>query len=549
MDFLCLLAISREIRDALLDRRVAAVAAAGPALALRFTGGPSLLLDLTPGRPVLALAPRAEGSSREPLARAGARALRGRTLTDLAVDDWARRLRLAFDAGALILDVSLHPRRPGAVLRDPERSVFSIPPDFRLEAPSVPKPPETPAELAGLLAPFLASGEPLFRALRAALPPLGTTLAREIASRVTSPDPEALFPLLQDLLATGRGPFSPRVLLEGEAVIEVSAIPLTSRPVGAQRPAESMSRALLAWREARRARRPEEERGSLQRLLARAIARLLRRATALRADLARAADPDRWQRMGELLLANQRAIRRGATTVTLPDYAGGPEASLTIPLEPSLPVRANAEAYFKRAAKARRGLPLLRARLQETEESLKRLAEAEAKLGREPLLPKEEEALRRSIAPRGGAGPVATARRRVVEGPAPRHFLSSEGREILVGKSSQGNETLTFRLARSHDLWLHAQAIGGSHVLVRTQKAHPEVPARTLREAAVLAAYYSKARGQTKVAVDYTAARYVRKSKGGKVGEALITREKTIVVRPDPALVKTLAERARAEET
>ncbi|MEK7853501.1 MAG: hypothetical protein AAB272_01005, partial [candidate division NC10 bacterium] len=225
MDFLCLLAISREIRDALLGRRVAAVAAAGPALALRFTGGPSLLLDLTPGRPVLALAPRAEGSSREPLARAGARALRGRTLTDLAVDDWARRLRLAFDAGALILDVSLHPRRPGAVLRDPERPVFSIPPDFRLEAPSVPKPPETPAELAGLMAPFLASGEPLFRALRAALPPLGTTLAREIASRVTSPDPEALFPLLQDLLATGRGPFSPRVLLEGEAVMGVSAIP------------------------------------------------------------------------------------------------------------------------------------------------------------------------------------------------------------------------------------------------------------------------------------------------------------------------------------
>jgi predicted ribosome quality control (RQC) complex YloA/Tae2 family protein len=253
--------------------------------------------------------------------------------------------------------------------------------------------------------------------------------------------------------------------------------------------------------------------------------------------------------MGEILMANQHAIRRGATTVTLPDYAGGPEASLTIPLEPSLPVRANAEAYFKRTAKARRGLPILRARLQETEESLKRLAEAEAKLGREPLPPKEEEALRRSIAPRGGAGPVATARQRVVEGPAPRHFLSSEGREILVGKSSQGNETLTFRLARSHDLWLHAQAIGGSHVLVRTEKAHPEVPARTLREAAVLAAYYSKARGQTKVAVDYTAARYVRKSKGGKVGEALITREKTIVVRPDPALVKTLAERARAGET
>jgi len=70
MDFLCLLAVVREVREGLLGRRVAAAAVAGPVLALRFTGGPSLLLDLTPGRPVLALTPRAEGSSREPLARA-----------------------------------------------------------------------------------------------------------------------------------------------------------------------------------------------------------------------------------------------------------------------------------------------------------------------------------------------------------------------------------------------------------------------------------------------------------------------------------------------
>lgn len=549
MDFLCLLAVTREIREALLGRRVAAVAAAGPTFALRFAGGPSLLLDLTPGRPVLALTPRAEGSSREPLARAGGRALRGRALSDLAADGWTRRLRLSFDAGAVTLEVSLLPRRPGAVLRGPARLVISIPPDFRLEAPSAPKPPETPADLGGLLHPFLASGELLFRALRAALPPLGTTLAREAASRATSPDPSALFPVLHDLFAMGSGPFAPRLLLEGEAVTGVSAIPLAAHPAAAQRPVESMSRALLIWRDARRAGRPEEERATLQRLLARAIARLTRRAAALREDLARAAEADRWQRMGEVLLANQQAIRRGATTVTLPDYAAGPEAPLTIPLDPSLPIRANAEAYFRRAAKARRGLPLLRARLQETEESLKHLAEATARVGRGPLPPKEEEALRRALAPRGGADRVATGRRRAAEGPAPRHFLSSEGREILVGKSSQGNETLSFRLARGHDLWLHAQATSGSHVLVRTEKAHPEVPARTLREAAVLAAYYSKARGQTKVAVDYTEARYVRKPKGGKAGEALITREKTIVVRPDPALVKRLAERARAAGT
>lgn len=305
MDFLCLLAAAREIREALLGREAAGAAGGGFVLSLRFRGAPSLLLDLTPGRPILALTERAEGGSREPLARAAANALRGRTLTDLAVDEWARGVRLTFDAGAVTLNVHLLPRRPGALLGSPDRLLLSIPPEVRPGGPAAARPPETPAELAGLLAPFVASGEPPFRALRAALPPLGTVLAREIAARAASPDPSALFPALQELRAMGNGPFAPRLLLEGEAVRGVSAIPLAAHPAGAQHPVESMSRALLIWRDAHAVSRPEEERGSLQRLLARAASRLERRVQALRGDLARAAEADRWQRMGELLVANQ----------------------------------------------------------------------------------------------------------------------------------------------------------------------------------------------------------------------------------------------------
>lgn len=548
MDFLCLLAVSREVRDALVGRRVAGTSVAGPAAVLRFGGSPSLLLDLTPGRPLLALMPGGEGSSREPVARALARALRGRALTDLTVHEWARRVRLDFDAGETMLEVSLLPRRPGAALCTRDRSVIALPPDFSPGPLPAAGPPESPADLAGLLGPFLDAGEPLFRALRAALPPLGTVLAKEIASRAASSDPAALFTALQDLRAMGRGDFAPRLLLAGESVTGVSAVALTAYGPDAQRPVETTSRALLAWREARRAEQPAEREVSLHRLVGRALARLERRALALREDLVRAGEAERWQRMGELLLANQQAVRRGAAAVTLRDYAAGPDGSLTIPLDPALSARANAEAYFRRAAKGRRGLPLLRARLQETEDGLKRLREAEARLAAGSLPAAEQDALRKRLAPRPAARRPGTARGRDAEGPAPREFRSSEGLTILVGKSGAGNAHLTFRLARGHDLWLHAQATAGSHVLVRTEKARPQVPARTLREAAVLAAYYSKARDQGKVAVDYTEARHVRKPKGGKVGEALITREKTIVVRPDPALVKRLAERARAEE-
>jgi predicted ribosome quality control (RQC) complex YloA/Tae2 family protein len=150
--------------------------------------------------------------------------------------------------------------------------------------------------------------------------------------------------------------------------------------------------------------------------------------------------------------------------------------------------------------------------------------------------------LERLEPPPSQAGPRVDESARRLE---PRRYLSSDGREILVGRSSAGNEHLTFRLARPHDLWLHVEGYGGSHVVVRNPKGQT-VPPRTLREAALLAAFFSKARNAGKVPVHYTAVRFVRRSKGSKAGTVLITQEKTIVVRPDPAAVAGLAERGAA---
>ncbi len=110
---------------------------------------------------------------------------------------------------------------------------------------------------------------------------------------------------------------------------------------------------------------------------------------------------------------------------------------------------------------------------------------------------------------------------------------------ILVGKNGPGNDHLTWRLARSYDLWLHAQGIPGSHVVVRLQKGK-SAPPRTLQEAAQIAAYYSRARGQVKVPVDYALRKYLRKPKAAAPGVVLLTQEKTIVVRPDRDLVRRL---------
>ncbi len=282
------------------------------------------------------------------------------------------------------------------------------------------------------------------------------------------------------------------------------------------------------------------------RLLRQRIRRLTRRREKILADLAKAKGWEELRRKGELLRVHRERIGRGLAEVTVPDYYAETGRPLTIALDPALSVDANAERYFKQARKVKRGLPVIERRLSETEGELKewesaldRVIQAETaeavdgaktayrleRLEPPPLRPRPQD--------------EGAARRE------PRRYLSTDGREILVGRSSAGNEHLTFRLARPHDLWLHVEGYGGSHVVVRNLKGQT-VPPRTLREAAVLAAFFSKARNAGKVPVHYTAVRFVRRSKGSKAGTVLITQEKTIVVRPDPAAVAGLAERGAA---
>lgn len=111
-------------------------------------------------------------------------------------------------------------------------------------------------------------------------------------------------------------------------------------------------------------------------------------------------------------------------------------------------------------------------------------------------------------------------------------FRSSDGLELLLGKSAQGNDAIVGRLSRADDVWLHVHQMPGSHVLIRAGKA--PVPAQTLEEAARLAAYYSAARHSVNVPVIYTSIRYVRKIPHSYPGHVTYREEKTVFVTPAP---------------
>jgi len=113
---------------------------------------------------------------------------------------------------------------------------------------------------------------------------------------------------------------------------------------------------------------------------------------------------------------------------------------------------------------------------------------------------------------------------------------SSEGVPIYIGRNNRQNDYLTSRLANSHDTWLHTKDIPGSHVVIRG-RAFGE---RTLREAAQIAAYFSKGRTTAQVPVDYTLIKHVRKPKGAKPGYVIYDNHKTLYVTPDESFIRKL---------
>jgi predicted ribosome quality control (RQC) complex YloA/Tae2 family protein len=102
---------------------------------------------------------------------------------------------------------------------------------------------------------------------------------------------------------------------------------------------------------------------------------------------------------------------------------------------------------------------------------------------------------------------------------------------VLVGRSDIDNDRLSIKIARPDDWWFHVRGMPGSHVILQS-KPGTEPDRETLKLAAAIAAYYSKARSGGVVAVSATRARYVTKAKGAKPGSVNIRKESLFKVRP-----------------
>ncbi len=286
----------------------------------------------------------------------------------------------------------------------------------------------------------------------------------------------------------------------------------------------------------------EQQRQTRLVSLRKAIKKGARRVEALQQDLDKALKYRDYARYGELIKASLGKIAKGQSHLTAVDYFDEALPELTIPLDPTKSPQGNMVDYFKKHRKCLTADRTLRPRLDDAQkeiDSMRRELEATQDPDWQPPEPAQAKPDHPKLARR-----QRQAAEQQQRGPF-RRFTSADGIPIFVGRNARENEDLTFGLAKSDDLWLHARGTPGSHVVVRLEKgANP--PPETLKDAATLALLYSDLKKSGSGDVIYTRRKWVRKVKGHQPGTVTVTQEKSLFVQLDKARLHAL--KARAED-
>lgn len=256
--------------------------------------------------------------------------------------------------------------------------------------------------------------------------------------------------------------------------------------------------------------------------------RMSRKCETLKKEYAATQDRDKLRLCGDLITANLYRMERGAASFTTENFYEESQPSITIALDPLLTPQQNAAKYYKRYNKAKSAEIHLREQIGKAEAErayldsvLQEIAQSETE---------QEFAEIRHELQETGYLRRGKDRKELKRGFAPREYRSSTGLRILVGRSNTQNDQLTLKKADTRDIWLHAQKIHGSHVILCTAGGEPD--AQSLTEAAMLAAYFSQARESANVPVDYTPVKFVKKPAGARPGMVVYETYRTMYVTP-----------------
>jgi len=271
----------------------------------------------------------------------------------------------------------------------------------------------------------------------------------------------------------------------------------------------------------------------LQKQLHKQLAQRRKLQANLEHDLTAHGDPAHHKRLGDLLLANLSTAVRHGTRVSITDYYAEGAPRIELEIDESMSLQEEAARQFRQYTKARTAREEIGARLNQLQNEIRSLEHKEQELVR--IVSEKDEAGLQSLDKTPTAVPRKERSKEPERTPGVRRYLSSDGYEILVGRAARDNDNLTFRLARPHDLWLHAGDYPGSHVVVRNP-TRKEIPQRTIIEAAQLAGRFSQASEDTKVVIHYAERKYLSKPKGAAPGLVRMSSFKSMTVEPKEAI-------------
>lgn len=248
-------------------------------------------------------------------------------------------------------------------------------------------------------------------------------------------------------------------------------------------------------------------------------------------NLKKSQNREQYKMFGDLLTANLYQVRYGMDKICVQNFYSETGEEIEIPLLKEKSPAQNAQRYYKLYNKAKVTEKYATEQIKEAKGEKYYLESVAAAL-EQAESPAELAEIRDELADSGYLPKIKSKMKKHQKKSAPLKFLSKDGYEILVGRNNKQNDELTIRMAYSTDLWFHTKIIPGSHTIVRTN-GEGTAPDTTIAEAAKIAAYYSKAQNSSKVPVDYTQVKNVKKPNGAKPGMVIYDHYRTLYVDPE----------------
>lgn len=275
----------------------------------------------------------------------------------------------------------------------------------------------------------------------------------------------------------------------------------------------------------------------LRKLITQNIERCIRKKDIQMQTLRSIKNRDELRLKGELLTANIYSIKKGMTTVELPNYYSENQELVAIELDSNKTPSENAQKYYKAYNKAKRTFEALKDQIKSNDEEL---AYLESVLTSVNNCTDEQDVkeIRRELREEGYVKKVKNQKDKSKKHSVPLHFISQDGFDIYVGKNNIQNDELTLKFARPRDIWMHTKNIPGSHVIIVANGQ--TIPDTTLNEGAMLSAFYSKAKNSSKVSVDYTEKKNVKKPNGSKPGFVIYETNKTAYITTSEEEIKKI---------